>query len=92
MTPALQQFRASVEDARKSLVDSERFKAVLASAFILLFLDEGDIAHVMGVSRSTVNRWREGHSLPFGSARGPIYDYLLRRINQFEQEGQHTQV
>jgi hypothetical protein len=90
--PALKQLRASVEDARKYLVDSERFKAVLASAFTLLSLDEGDVAHAMGVSVSTVRRWRHGHSLPFGAARGPIYDYLLRHINRFEQEGQHTQV
>jgi hypothetical protein len=90
--PALKQLRASVEDARRFPVDSERFKTVLAGAFSLLSLDEGDIAHVVGVSRSTVLRWKEGNSLPFGAARVPIYDYFLRRISKFEQEGQHTQV
>ena len=80
--PQLHDLRHAVQEALMYPIDSERFLNVLRMTFEVLRIDEGDLANAVGVSRSAVQRWRSGTSLPFNHARVPIYNAILRRLEQ----------
>lgn len=62
------------------LADDDRFQGILVRAMTLLGLHDGDVAGRLPVSRSAVNRWRHGTSIPLPTARKPVYKFLLRRV------------
>lgn len=80
-TEEISNFREVVLDAQKYYVDSERFRVVIQTALNVLHIDKGLIAHSMGVSTSTVERWANGNACPYGIMRKPVYRFLLRRID-----------
>jgi DNA-binding transcriptional regulator YiaG len=80
-TEEISTFREAVLEAQKYFVDSERFKAVVNTAIHVFHIDEGNIAHSIGVSRTTVKRWANGNAVPYDLARKPVYRFLLRQID-----------
>lgn len=62
------------------LADAGRFQDLVCRAMGLLGLRDEDVAGRLPVSRSAVNRWRHGESVPLPMARKPVYKMLLRRV------------
>jgi len=76
-----QMLRDALVDAQTYYVDSERFKEALRLGITMLGLTDSDLAHCVGVSTSTVSRWRRGVSLPYGKARLPILKMMLEKCD-----------
>lgn len=66
--------------SQELLEDPTRFQQLLVQAMKLLDLKDEDVAGRLPVSRSAVNRWRHGTSIPLPVARKPVYKLLLRRV------------
>ena len=48
---------------------------------LLSFLDS-EISKEFGVSRPTINRWRNGRNAPHPMMRQPVYDFLIKRVSK----------
>ena len=80
---ALETLEREIEAALSSadlLGDRDRFRAVVNRGMSLLNLDDADVADKLPVSRSAVNRWKHGNSVPLPMMRKPVYKFLLRKI------------
>lgn len=61
------------------LKSDEDFKTLLNKGMALLRLLDSDISKEFGVSRPTVNRWRNGANAPHPAMRRPLFRYLEKR-------------
>lgn len=59
---------------------NDRFLAVFTAALSLLRLNDRQAADLLGVSRPTVVRWRNGKNLPYRLARKPVQDRLRAQL------------
>ena len=59
----------------------EQFKNLLNKGMDLLRLLDSDISKEFGVSRPTVNRWRNGANAPHPAMRKPLYKYFEKRTS-----------
>lgn len=61
--------------------NDEQFKTLLNKGMSLLRLIDADISKEFGVSRPTVNRWRNGANAPHPAMRKPLFNYLMKRTS-----------
>jgi transcriptional regulator with XRE-family HTH domain len=59
--------------------DDELFVDVVRTSMDLLSITDTDLAERFGVSRPSVNRWRNGMNAPHPAMRPRIYKELLKR-------------
>lgn len=73
---------------KTSQTDDAAFKSVVARGMDLLQLLDSDLAHHLGVSRPTVNRWRSGANAPHPAMRKHVFDWLRNRAVQLSRAKQ----
>jgi len=61
--------------------DDQAFRRLFAAGMNLLQLLDIDVAREFGVSRPSVNRWRNGINAPHPAMRKPVYTWLEQRAN-----------
>jgi transcriptional regulator with XRE-family HTH domain len=59
--------------------DDEIFRAIMSD--FELVTSAGEFARKYGMSRSTISRWRSGHSVPHPALRPRIYQWLRKLAN-----------
>lgn len=69
-----------IDGAQKNLEDDEVFRIVVSETLGALPIEDMSIANELAVSRSTVNRWKNGKSVPHPAMRKPVYAALRRRV------------
>lgn len=68
--------------------DSTDFYMLFSEGMTLLSLLDEDVSREFGVSRPTINRWRNGRNAPHPMMRTPVYDWLIDRTSRLiEREG-----
>ena len=83
------ELKAYIEALQKTASDDDAaFKAVVARGMDLLQLLDSDLAHHLGVSRPTVNRWRSGANAPHPVMRKHVFDWLKNRALQLSRAKQ----
>lgn len=60
--------------------DADAFHRIITSAFELSVIDEIDVAHKFGMSRPSINRWRNGRTVPHPAMRAQVYGWLTERL------------
>jgi hypothetical protein len=75
----LKRYIGSLKSA--NLKSDEQFKTLLNRGMELLRLIDADISKEFGVSRPTVNRWRNGANAPHPAMRKPLFNYLAKRAS-----------
>ncbi len=70
--------------------NDEQFKELLSKGMALLRLLDSDISREFGVSRPTVNRWRNGANAPHPAMRRPLFGYLEKRTSRLIASEQRT--
>ena len=70
--------------------NDEQFKVLLIKGMDLLRLLDSDISREFGVSRPTVNRWRNGANAPHPAMRKPLFRYLEKRTSSLIASEQRT--
>lgn len=68
-----------IDIAQRSLTDDNMFRACVTETLRFLLVDDIDFANELAVSRSTVNRWKNGRAVPHPAMRKPVYAALKRR-------------
>jgi hypothetical protein len=64
------------------LQDAKLFHELFASTCNILSLEDVDVANALPVDRTTVNRWRNGKSVPRPLMRKPVYRFLVVRLRK----------
>ena len=59
--------------------DDETFRAIMAN--FELVTNAGEFARKYGMSRSTISRWKSGHTVPHPALRPRIYQWLRKLAN-----------
>jgi len=84
-----QELLERLQRAKKDIHDADLFRDVFASACEVLSLEDVDVSNALPVDRTTVNRWRNGKSVPRPLMRKPVYRFisarLRKRINDAER-------
>lgn len=62
--------------------DEKRFANLLSRAMEVLGCKDNELSHELGVSRTTVLRWRRGTVVPFTLMRKPVYNALAKRLRK----------
>ena len=70
----------------------EEFKELLNKGMALLRLLDSDISKEFGVSRPTVNRWRNGANVPHPAMQKPLFGYLEKRTSSLISSEQRTRL
>lgn len=65
--------------AQQHLTDDVMFRECVSDVLMALQVEDIDFASELAVSRSTVNRWKNGRSVPHPAMRRPVYAALRRR-------------
>lgn len=71
-----------IQQARAHLQDAELFHEVFAGTCDTLSLEDVDVSNALPVDRTTVNRWRNGKSVPRPLMRKPVYRFLAARLRK----------
>jgi len=71
----------SALDFEFTLDDDEKFRELLHASLDLISLDPGTLACAMGVSLTTVLRWKNGNAIPYPVMRRPVYRFLRRKVS-----------
>ncbi|MBV1859450.1 MAG: hypothetical protein KUG77_13640 [Nannocystaceae bacterium] len=85
-------YRQMLETTATSVQGGELFQQAIQGALdFSLFENERDLGQQFGVSRSQVNRWKNGRSLPGQASRKTVYSVLknraTRKIKSSQQAG-----
>jgi len=67
-----------IEYAQFNLTDDDLFKECVSQTMQDLNLEDIVFANSLAVSRSTVNRWKNGKAIPHPLMRKPVYESLKR--------------
>lgn len=78
---SLEDLRALVLDALSHITNDELFRKVINAAFEILQFDESELSYQFGISRTTVQRWRNGNACPYHMMRIGPYNWILRKID-----------
>jgi hypothetical protein len=65
--------------AQQDLQDDAMFRTCVSETLMALHIDDIDFANELAVSRSTVNRWKNGRAVPHPAMRKPVYAVLKCR-------------
>jgi len=65
---------------------SETFPALVKEVRRQLEISQEELAHELGVSFATINRWENGKTMPFKLARGQFDNFCARMIRQGKLE------
>lgn len=76
---ALEQLEAAL---KRGLEDRALFTDLVSSSMALLNMDDAAVAGKMPVSRSAVNRWRNGKNVPLPMMRKPVYKFFIRKMRK----------
>lgn len=79
--PSLQGALSCVRLARTHLQNDDAFALSVDLSLTVLGIQLIDFANELAVSVSTVERWRNGRSVPYPTMRKPVYAVLERRLN-----------
>lgn len=71
-----------ISDAQRNLSDDTMFRECVSRTLTALRVDDIDFANDLAVSRSAVNRWKTGRSVPHPAMRKPVYAALKRRARE----------
>lgn len=76
-------YRQMLEDATADVQNGELFRQAIQGALDFnLFGNERELGQKFGVSRSQVNRWKNGRSLPGQGSRKTVYGVLKNRATR----------
>lgn len=64
--------------------DTGLFRTVIRAAIDERVVEDIDLASELAVSRSTVERWKNGKAAPHPAMRAPVYAVLIRRLRGME--------
>jgi len=67
-----------LKTALRDLENRELFHELVRESMAVLHLEDGDVADKLPVSRSAVNRWRNGKTAPLPLMRKPVYKLFVR--------------
>lgn len=76
---ALRDYIAALKKADQK--DDAAFKTLVTNGMDLMQLNDSDLSHHFGVSRPTVNRWRNGANAPLPTLRKHVYLWLKHRAS-----------
>jgi transcriptional regulator with XRE-family HTH domain len=87
----IKELKKYVESLKSAdLRSDDQFKDLLNKGMNLLRLLDSDISREFGVSRPTVNRWRNGANAPHPAMRKPLFEYLAKRTSSLIASEQRT--
>jgi transcriptional regulator with XRE-family HTH domain len=75
----IQEILNRIAVAQQHLTDDIMFRNCVSETLMVLQVEDIDLANELAVSRSTVNRWKNGASVPHPAMRKPVYAALKRR-------------
>lgn len=76
-------YRRLLDHATADVQDGSLFQQAIQGALELeLFENERELGQKFGVSRSQVNRWKNGRSLPGQASRKTVYSVLKNRATR----------
>ncbi len=82
-------YRQMLEHATGSVHDGELFQRAIQGALDFgLFANERELGQKFGVSRSQVNRWKNGRSFPGQASRKTVYGVLKNRATRLLKSSQ----
>lgn len=65
--------------------DHEAFTTLLNAAIEYCGLTDKELAETFGVSRPSIERWKDGRNAPYVTMRPPVYEYLAKKVNEVIQ-------
>lgn len=77
-----QELLERVLGAQEDLHNAELFHELFARTCEALALEDVDISNALPVDRTTINRWRNGKSVPRPLMRKPVYKFLAARLRK----------
>jgi transcriptional regulator with XRE-family HTH domain len=88
----IETYRQMLDRATANMQDGSLFQAAVREALALkLFENERELGQKFGVSRSQVNRWKNGRSLPGQGSRKTVYRVLKNQATrQMKSTGNST--
>jgi hypothetical protein len=80
--------QAYIDAVKKaSQTDDAAFTSIVARGMTVLRLLDSDLALPLGVSRPTVNRWKNGANAPHPAMRKHVFAWLKNRAVQLSRAG-----
>lgn len=70
---------AAIDAMCEHLTEDVGFMNCVRETTALLAIEDIDLANELGVSRTTVLRWKNGRAVPYPGMRKPVYAALRRR-------------
>lgn len=65
--------------------DEEAFTYLLNASIEYCGLTDKELGEQLGISRPSVQYWKDGFNKPARSMRQPVYDYLAEKVNEVIQ-------
>ncbi len=62
--------------------DDEAFATLLNAAIEYCGLTDRELAETFGISRPSVELWKDGQNAPYVTMRPPVYEYLAKKVNE----------
>ena len=77
---ALREFLDDLRDPGRT--DEERFHELVRQGIKMLLLSDDEFSREFGISRTSVNRWKNGRNAPLPIVRPQVYAFLAKRTKK----------
>lgn len=64
--------------------NDEQFRQIIAAVLNNDFIEETKLRNLLMVSRPTLNRWKNGESVPHTALRPRIFKWLAEQLNRLD--------